>query len=80
MLEPRYQVRRPIQVQTAVQNQEDISDEMKAGATERMPLYEAVLCGGFTDGEVRSLAGNGMCVPVVGAVMLFVLSCTSPRR
>eukprot|EP00969_Alexandrium_andersonii_P297217 13134686-Alexandrium_andersonii.AAC.1 len=47
---------------------------------ERLPLFDAVLnlqSGGvFAEAEVRSMAGNGLVVPVIGAALLSVLSCT----
>ena len=42
----------------------------------RLPLYDAVATGAFTDGEVRSLAGNTMPIPMIGAALAFVLACT----
>lgn len=43
------------------------------------PLLEALRQGEkFTDNQIRSLAGNGMHVPTVTAVILFVLAGTEP--
>ena len=42
----------------------------------RLPLYDEVLTHSFSDSELRSLAGNTMPLPMIGAALCFVLACT----
>ena len=42
----------------------------------RTPFYDAVARGDFTDSALRSMAGNTMCLSVIGAALLVALACT----
>ena len=55
--------------------EDDMSVSVPANVV-RLPLYDAVATNAFTDGEVRSRAGNTMPIPMIGAALAFVLGCT----
>ena len=42
----------------------------------RLPLYDEVLTQSFSDSGLRSIAGNTMPLPMIGAALCFVLACT----
>ena len=66
-----------------IYNKDDYSDDEIDKSVMRTPpsvvrpaFYNSVVMGAFTDGEVRSLAGNSMPIPMIGAALNFVLACT----
>ena len=75
----------PIYLQSHYTDDDDDDDVAYVGPTEAdaamdLPFFRTVAeqSSTFTDAQIRSLAGNGMFVPIIGAVKLFVLSCTVP--
>ena len=60
---------------------EDVGPTISQASISTCKLCEVVKeWTAFTGMEVRSFGGNGMQVPVVGSIQLYILSCTVPVR
>ena len=55
---------------------EDVDKAINMPNLVRLPLYDEGLTHSFSDSELRSLAGNTMPLPMIGAALCFVLACT----